>query len=42
MASLKDSITTERLILRQWRQSDLEPFAKLNADQGFASFSLES
>lgn len=25
-------IKTERLILRPWRQEDLEPFAKLNAD----------
>lgn len=32
MISLKNSMTTERLILRQWRQSDLGPFAQLNAD----------
>lgn len=25
-------IETERLILRQWRESDLEPFAEMNAD----------
>jgi RimJ/RimL family protein N-acetyltransferase len=25
-------ITTERLVLRQWRDSDLEPWAELNAD----------
>jgi RimJ/RimL family protein N-acetyltransferase len=25
-------LTTERLILRQWRESDREPFARLNAD----------
>lgn len=25
-------ITTERLLLRRWRESDLEPFAALNAD----------
>jgi len=25
-------IKTDRLVLRQWRQEDLEPFAKLNAD----------
>ena len=25
-------IQTERLVLRQWRTEDLEPFAKLNAD----------
>lgn len=27
-----DSLITERLILRQWRDSDYAPFAKLNAD----------
>ncbi len=27
-----DSIRTERLILRRWRDSDLEPFAALNGD----------
>jgi 3-dehydroquinate dehydratase/shikimate dehydrogenase len=32
MVGLKNSIATERLILRQWRQSDWEPFAALNAD----------
>jgi RimJ/RimL family protein N-acetyltransferase len=26
------TLTTERLILRQWRESDLEPFAAMNAD----------
>src|ERR1700733_12717750 len=26
------TIQTERLILRQWSESDLEPFAQLNAD----------
>ena len=26
------TIRTERLILRPWREEDLEPFAKLNAD----------
>jgi len=25
-------LATERLLLRQWRDSDLEPFARLNAD----------
>ncbi|HEY1835066.1 MAG TPA: GNAT family N-acetyltransferase [Solirubrobacteraceae bacterium] len=25
-------LRTERLILRQWRESDLDPFARLNAD----------
>lgn len=28
----KPIIQTERLILRQWREEDLEPFAALNAD----------
>lgn len=34
MNSMKEkaAIKTERLILRQWRQEDLEAFAKLNAD----------
>lgn len=26
-------LTTDRLRLRQWREADLEPFARLNADQ---------
>ena len=26
------TLTTERLILREWRESDLEPFAAMNAD----------
>jgi RimJ/RimL family protein N-acetyltransferase len=25
-------LTTERLVMRRWRESDLEPFARLNAD----------
>jgi RimJ/RimL family protein N-acetyltransferase len=29
---LPDCLTTERLILRRWRDSDREPFARLNAD----------
>jgi ribosomal-protein-alanine N-acetyltransferase len=32
MADPKAAFTTERLILRRWRESDLEPFARLNAD----------
>jgi RimJ/RimL family protein N-acetyltransferase len=28
----KIAIKTERLILRQWREEDLEPFAAINAD----------
>ena len=26
------TVRTERLILRPWQESDLEPFAQLNAD----------
>jgi 3-dehydroquinate dehydratase / shikimate dehydrogenase len=40
MVGLKNDITTERLILRQWRQSDLEPFAELNADPRVREFFL--
>ena len=29
---VRGSITTERLILRRWRESDCEPFARLNDD----------
>ena len=32
------SIATERLILRQWSESDLEPFAALNADPRVMEF----
>src|SRR3546814_13023182 len=28
----RPTLTTERLILRPWREADLEPFAALNAD----------
>jgi len=31
-------VTTERLILRQWRESDREPFARLNADPHVMEF----
>lgn len=31
-------IETERLLLRQWRDSDVEPFAALNADQAAMRF----
>lgn len=31
-SSLPNEIRTERLLLRRWRESDLEPFAELNAD----------
>lgn len=30
--SLPSKLHTDRLILRQWREEDLEPFAKMNAD----------
>lgn len=30
--NVNDVIETERLVLRPWRESDLEPFARLNAD----------
>src|SRR5690349_5691364 len=30
--SAPDEVRTERLLLRRWRDSDLEPFAALNAD----------
>ena len=33
-----EQIKTERLILRQWKNSDLEPFAKLNADSRVREF----
>jgi len=35
-------IETERLILRQWRKDDLEPFAKLNADERVREFFLST
>src|SRR3990167_3446700 len=28
----ENAVTTKRLLLRQWREEDLAPFAKLNAD----------
>lgn len=31
-------LKTERLLLRQWREEDLEPFAKLNADPKVREF----
>lgn len=33
-----DSLRTERLILRAWRDADLEPFARLNADPAVMEF----
>lgn len=32
MTARFDTVTTARLVLRRWRESDLEPFAALNAD----------
>lgn len=29
---LREALRTERLVLRQWRTSDREPFARMNAD----------
>jgi ribosomal-protein-alanine N-acetyltransferase len=31
-------LTTERLLLREWREEDLEPFARLNADPRVMEF----
>jgi RimJ/RimL family protein N-acetyltransferase len=31
-------LTTERLVLRRWRESDLEPFRKINTDQRVMEF----
>jgi RimJ/RimL family protein N-acetyltransferase len=33
-----DEIRTERLLMRRWRDSDLEPFAELNADDETMEF----
>ena len=32
------TIETDRLLLREWRETDLEPFAALNADPRVAEF----
>ncbi len=32
MAARYDTLRTDRLIMRRWQESDLEPFAALNAD----------
>lgn len=32
MSNPDDALVTDRLILREWRDSDLEPFARMNAD----------
>lgn len=36
------SLETERLVLRQWREEDLEPFADLNADAQVREFFLKT
>jgi RimJ/RimL family protein N-acetyltransferase len=38
---VRSSITTERLILRHWRESDREPFARMNADPRLMEFFAE-
>jgi RimJ/RimL family protein N-acetyltransferase len=37
-SGLNDAIVTERLILRRWRDSDREPFGRLNADPRVMEF----
>src|SRR5262245_34161869 len=37
-ASIMTEIRTERLILREWRDSDFEPFAALNGDRRVMEF----
>jgi RimJ/RimL family protein N-acetyltransferase len=34
-------LKTDRLILRQWRPEDREPFAAMNADRGSWNFFLQ-
>ena len=38
LSSVTPTLTTERLVLRQWRSSDLEPFRRLNADAAVMEF----
>jgi RimJ/RimL family protein N-acetyltransferase len=38
MTALADDVRTERLILRRWRESDREPFARMNADPKVMEF----
>ncbi|WP_165065599.1 GNAT family N-acetyltransferase [Paludisphaera rhizosphaerae] len=38
MSTQIDSLRTERLILRTWRDADLEPFSSLNADPAVMEF----
>jgi RimJ/RimL family protein N-acetyltransferase len=38
MTASRDEVRTERLILRRWRESDREPFARMNADPKVMEF----
>ena len=38
MTASGDEVRTERLILRRWRESDREPFARMNADPKVMEF----
>ena len=38
VSSVWTPLTTERLILRPWRESDREPFARMNADPRVMEF----
>jgi len=38
MTALADDVRSERLILRRWRESDREPFARMNADPKVMEF----
>ena len=33
-----DVVTTDRLVMRRWRQTDREPFAELNGDPETLAF----
>ena len=38
----KNRLVTPRLVLREWREEDLEPFARMNADPRVMEFMLKS
>lgn len=42
MDKMDTIIETPRLILRKWREGDIEPFARLNADQQVMEFFLKT